>query len=111
MATKEEITLIDDIDGSVADSTVSFELDGAAYEIDLSTTHRNLLIRDLARYMAAGRQTGGDTVQEPKMKPVFVDTKPDPHAVRIWARANGIDIPQGKRIPKDVIGAFQAAGN
>lgn len=111
MAIREEITLIDDIDGSVAESTVSFAIDGADYEIDLSTTHRNLLIRDLARYMAAARQIGGETTQAPVMKPVFIDTKPDPHAVRIWARANGFDIPQGKRIPKEVIEAFKAAGN
>lgn len=109
MAKKEEIILIDDLDGSVADSTVSFAIDGQEYEIDLSASHRNQLIHSLARFMAAGRQIGGTAA--PAMKPVFVQTKPDPHAVRIWARANGYDIPQGKRIPKEVIEAFQAAGN
>jgi Lsr2 len=36
MAQKIRLTLIDDIDGSEADETVSFVFDGISYEIDLS---------------------------------------------------------------------------
>ena len=38
MAQRVEIVLEDDIDGSAADETVEFRLDGAGYEIDLTST-------------------------------------------------------------------------
>lgn len=107
MATKTVSVLIDDIDGSPADRTVDLEIDGERYEIDLSTAHHHELVRDLARYMAAGRRVGGDG----SPTPFFSTTKADPRAVREWARANGIDLPSGKRVPKDVIDQFHAAGN
>ena len=36
MAQRVHIVLEDDVDGSKADETVSFGLDGSSYEIDLS---------------------------------------------------------------------------
>ena len=43
MAKKTTITLIYDIDGSEAQETVRFALDGTAYEIDLTTAHADEL--------------------------------------------------------------------
>ena len=37
MAQKVQVLLVDDLDGSEATETVAFGLDGAAYEIDLSS--------------------------------------------------------------------------
>ena len=39
MAQKTIVQLIDDLDQGPADETVSFALDGAAYEIDLSAAN------------------------------------------------------------------------
>ena len=39
MATKIETLFIDDLDGSPANGTVRFALDGTSYEIDLSGEH------------------------------------------------------------------------
>jgi Lsr2 len=39
----EQTLLIDDLDGSPADGTVRFALDGTSYEIDLSTGHAQAL--------------------------------------------------------------------
>jgi len=39
MAQKVQTIFIDDLDGSQADGTVRFGLDGAEYEIDLNTEH------------------------------------------------------------------------
>ena len=39
MAQKVQTLFIDDIDGSAAEGTVRFGLDGADYEIDLNTEH------------------------------------------------------------------------
>lgn len=107
MATKPVTVLVDDIDGGTASHTVELALDGERYELDLSTTHRHELVRNLARYMAVARRTGGDGAPTPH----YTHTAVDPRAVREWARARGIDIPSGKRVPKDVIEQFRAAGN
>lgn len=107
MATRTVTELVDDIDGGTAERTIGIELDGEAYELDLSTAHHHELVRDLARWMAVARRTGGTG----SPTPFYSETRADPRAVREWARANGIDVPQGKRVPKDVIDQFHAAGN
>ncbi len=59
MAKKLTIEISDDIDGSQADQTVPFGLDGAAYEIDLSNSNANALRAALEPFVAAARRTGG----------------------------------------------------
>src|SRR6185437_10033364 len=56
MAQRTQVLLIDDLDGSSADETLNFKLDGAAYEIDLSADNAGLLRKALADYVAAGRR-------------------------------------------------------
>ena len=56
MAQKVRTLFIDDIDGSEAEGTVGFGLDGAHYEIDLSQVHARELRAILARYAGAGRK-------------------------------------------------------
>ena len=53
MAQRTQVLLIDDLDGSSADETLTFGLDGAAYEIDLSAANAGLLRKALADYVAA----------------------------------------------------------
>jgi hypothetical protein len=43
MAQKVQVLLVDDLDGSKATETVAFGLDGASYEIDLSTRNASKL--------------------------------------------------------------------
>ena len=45
MAQKITVTLEDDLDGGPADQTVRFGLDGAEYEIDLSTSNATAFVR------------------------------------------------------------------
>lgn len=40
MAQSVRLVLIDDVDGTEADQTVTFALDGESYEIDLNDQHR-----------------------------------------------------------------------
>jgi len=107
MATRTVTVLVDDIDGTTAERTVEIELDGEAYELDLSTAHHHQLIRDLARWMAVARRVSGDGAPTP----FFSETRADPRAVREWARSRGIEIPPGKRVPAHVVEEFRAAGN
>lgn len=57
MAQKVNIILVDDLDGSEAEETVEFGLDGSKYEIDLSTAHAKELREALTKYIDAGRRT------------------------------------------------------
>ena len=50
MAQKVQTLLVDDLDGSEADGTVRFGLDGTEYEIELNTEHAQQLRNALARY-------------------------------------------------------------
>ena len=43
VAQKVQTLFIDDLDGSEADGTIRFGLDGADYEIDLNTEHAQQL--------------------------------------------------------------------
>jgi len=60
VASKITVELTDDLDGSAADTTVRFAVDGTAYEIDLSKKNAAKIRRDFGRYIEhARRATGG----------------------------------------------------
>jgi hypothetical protein len=108
MAQKIQTLFIDDIDGGEAAGTVRFALDGAEYEIDLSTKHDDELRSALGKYISHARKTGGTARRAPTRggrKPSSVDTV----AVRAWARENGYDIKERGRVPADLVAKYQAA--
>jgi hypothetical protein len=53
---KITIDLVDDLDGSEASETVSFELDGKEYEIDLSQANADGLRQRLGPYVERSRE-------------------------------------------------------
>lgn len=59
MATRTEVSLIDDLDGKEADQTVTFAIDGVEYEIDLHRKNADALRKAFAPYADAGRRIGG----------------------------------------------------
>jgi hypothetical protein len=59
VAQKLQTLLIDDLDGSAAEGTVRFGLDGTEYEIDLNAEHAQQLRDTLAAYVRAGRRVSG----------------------------------------------------
>jgi Lsr2 len=59
VAQKIQTLFTDDLDGSDAEGTVRFGLDGAEYEIDLNAEHARALRDALARYVRAARRAGG----------------------------------------------------
>lgn len=63
---KETMTyLVDDFDGSDADETVKFSLDGKAYEIDLTKKNAAGLRRAFKPYVDAGRPAGRSGARSP----------------------------------------------
>lgn len=70
MSSTVQVLLIDDIDGSPADETVQFALDGANYELDLSKRNALALRQMLARYIKSARRvSGGSRTAATSMKP------------------------------------------
>jgi hypothetical protein len=56
MAQKVTVEMTDDLDGSEADATVRFAVDGTAYEIDLSKKNASKMRRDFGRYIEHARK-------------------------------------------------------
>ena len=54
MAQKVQVILTDDLDGSEAEETVQFAIDGVSYEIDLSAANAEALREAVAAYVEAG---------------------------------------------------------
>jgi hypothetical protein len=109
MAQKVQTLFVDDLDGSEAEGTVRFGLDGTEYEIDLNAKNARQLRDALARYVAAGRRVRASTRQ-----PARSGRKAQPNAlntteVREWAKAQGIDVKDRGRVPAELVVKFKAA--
>ena len=97
-------TLVDDIDGTEATETVTFTVDGVAYEIDLSTKNAAAFHKALAPYIEHGSRVGG---RKPATK--TRTRSEDSAAVRAWARENGHEVTERGRIPQAARDAYDAA--
>jgi len=109
VAQKIQTLFIDDLDGSAAEGTVRFGLDGTEYEIDLSAGHARELRDALARYVNAGRRVSGTArkaVRGSRNRPA---PSQDATGVREWARAQGIEVKDRGRVPVDLMVKFKAA--
>lgn len=109
MAQKLHTFFIDDLDGSEAEGTVLFGLDGTQYEIDLSTEHAKELRTALARYIDAGRRVTGTARRSGQTGRKAPANGISNTEVRAWAKAQGLEVKERGRVPADVIARYQAA--
>jgi hypothetical protein len=108
MAQKIQTLFIDDIDGSEAEGTLRFALDGTDYEIDLNADHTAAFRSALEVYVAHARKVGGAARRAARgagRKASAIDTT----AVRAWAREQGIDIKGRGRIPATIVTQYREA--
>jgi hypothetical protein len=109
MAQKHIVRLVDDLTGDDAAETVTFALDGARYEIDLTADNAAQLRDTLAVYIASARRaarSGSRPAGAPRR-----GTRADREqtaAIREWARHNGHQIGDKGRIPAHIIEAYHA---
>lgn len=96
MARKVEVSLIDDIDGSVATETVKFGVDGLHYEVDLSDEHAQELRDTLTTYIKAGRRATPFSAE-------------DASEIRTWAQKKGYSVSDRGRLNQDIITAYRKA--
>ena len=104
MAQKVNIVLVDDIDGSDAEETVSFALDGKEYEIDLNTKNAQKLRDALAPFVGHARRASSG-----RRRSARGGNGPSPAEIRSWARENGYDVPDRGRVSAEVREAYLAA--
>lgn len=110
MAARTVVHLIDDVDGSKADETVNFSLDGVDYAIDLSHGNADNLRKALTEFVQAGRRTNGRTSRNAARTQVRPGgDRAQNQAIREWARRNGRTVSERGRIPAELIAAFQEA--
>ncbi|MDY0914484.1 Lsr2 family protein [Rathayibacter festucae] len=108
----QKLTLIDDLDGSAIEGdggTVSFSIDGANYEIDLSAENAAALRGVFEKYVAAGRRVrregnaGSSSPARGKSDPERLK------AIREWAAENGHEVSPRGRISAHVQEAYETA--
>lgn len=109
--------LVDDIDGTDAEETVAFSLDGVTFEIDLSSANAGKLREALALYVAHARRTGGrlrsgrktvsHAVRSTSPTPAVPATREENRAAREWGMANGMSVSGRGRIPNAVLLAYR----
>lgn len=110
MARETIVLLKDDLDGSVADTTVRFGWNGATYEIDLSNANAEALATAIAPYLAGARRIAGRRARRAATSPTRT-SRPgnDRAAIRAWAAQNGFKVAERGRISHAVIDAYHKA--
>ncbi len=109
MAQKVQTLFIDDIDGSAAEGTVRFGLDGTEYEIDLNAKHAQQLRDALAAYVKAGRRASGAPRRPARGGRRGSASGLNSTEVREWAKAQGIEVKDRGRVPAELEVKFKAA--
>ncbi|UFU07178.1 histone-like nucleoid-structuring protein Lsr2 [Ruania halotolerans] len=108
MAQKVRVLLIDDIDGSDAEETVTFGLDGVTYEIDLNAKNAAKLRDDLASWVGAGRRSGGRKSTGRKAGGARSGSS-DAQKIREWAKQNGYKVSERGRVSAEIREAYAKA--
>ena len=110
MAQKVQVVLIDDLDGGEATETVTFGLDGATYEIDLSENNAAQLRDALAPWVGNGRRISGRATRPSGRRGASSpSSSTDTTAIRSWAKENGHKVSERGRISAKVQEAYAAA--
>ena len=112
MAKKTITVLTDDLDGSEAQETVSFALDGISYTIDLSDDNASTLRNALLPYIAVAERVGGGRAK-PGVRGKATGRRPAAGGrasdIRAWATENGYAVSPRGRVPDEVRAAYEAA--
>jgi hypothetical protein len=109
MAQRVRVHVEDDIDGSPAEETVTFGLDGRAFEIDLSAKNAAKLRTALAVYVKAGRRAGRASAAglSPRGPQHTYDV--DAAIIRSWAHEQGHEVNSRGRVSVTLREAYAAA--
>lgn len=105
MARKTQVLLVDDIDGTDANNTVTFGLDGVSYEIDLNDDNAQQMREQLSEWASNARRVGGRRNTGTRT----AGSPSDAGKIREWARANDHEVPDRGRISKEIREAYNSS--
>ena len=118
MAQRVQVLLVCDLhEGEVEGSeTVTFGLDGAAYEIDVCDEHAAELRDSFSSYVGAARRAGRQAAAGARRaaRPARAGgaasaDKQRTVDIREWARTSGHKVNERGRLPQSVVEAYDAA--
>jgi Lsr2 len=122
MAQRTVVSLVDDLDGTEANETVEYALDGVTYEIDLNDENAKQLREVLGPYISAARRTGGlrstggrsrsssssSSSGSSSGRGVVGRSREAMKAIRDWAKSEGWAVSDRGRLPNNVVEAYEA---
>lgn len=111
MAQKVITEFIDDIDGSEAERTFTFAVDGTNYEIDLSTDNIKEFNEAIAGFVESARRVkaSGSGYKARAGSGGVKRSREHLAAVRAWLRQQGHQVNDRGRIAADLMAKFDAA--
>ncbi len=114
MAKETIVKLVDDIDGSTADQTVTFAIDGVSIEIDLSDENAGKLRQTLKPFVEAGTKVTADGTRHTRtvISAQGASLREETRAIRAWGQKYGPQLglePVGDRgaIPQRLREAYE----
>lgn len=115
MAQRVQVLLVCDLhdDDTVGTETISFALDGSAYEIDVCDHHAAEIRDRFAAYVGAGRRATGRHSAPSGSRRGHRRRGGSGEAAKIrqWARSQGLAVPERGRIPADLAERYAAASH
>jgi len=112
MAQKVQVLLVCDlhVDEVEGTETITFGLDGSAYEIDVCDAHAAELRDSFAPYVGAARRAGRAPGPVRRGRPAARAAGSDRVAeIREWARNNGHQVSERGRLSSSLVAAYDAA--
>lgn len=109
MAQRVHIVLEDDLDGTPASETVTFSLDGNAYEVDLSEVNAQALRDALAPWVAVARKASTPRRTSTRRPARSGSSKASATEIRAWAKDQGLEVSERGRVRDEVKAAYEAA--
>ncbi|HZS20358.1 MAG TPA: Lsr2 family protein [Pseudonocardiaceae bacterium] len=104
---------IDDIDGSPAERTFAFAVDGTNYEIDLSAQNIAEFKSAIGGFIESARKVQGSRSNDGRRtrgaRASGRQSREQTQAVRQWARQHGHNVGNRGRIPASIRQAFDQA--
>jgi hypothetical protein len=89
-----------------AEETISFSLDGSAYEIDVCPQHAGTLRDAFTPFVGSARRATG---RSGRRRRGSGGAQGRPGQIREWARSQGLDVPARGRVPADLAAKYDAA--
>jgi hypothetical protein len=107
MAQKIQTLFIDDIDGTEAEGTVRFGLNGTDYEIELSAAHVADLRDALAPFIAASRKAPRAPRRLGRVGRKAAAGGLNTSEVREWAKTQGIEVKDRGRVRAEIVAKYR----